>query len=143
MGVYYLTFATFFPLQVTLPDFFLADQLTSQVSKMAYALYQSTNFPFSFAHQQIRSIDHYFVQVQALRSLEFYICYYGWGDYRRRHNTCKESTVFKTFCFIVAVIPYWSRLLQACTQLTFFYSNDYCCRHLYIPFSSSVPPSPV
>jgi hypothetical protein len=46
VGVYYLTFATFFPLQVTLPDFFLADQLTSQVSKMAYALNQSTNFLF-------------------------------------------------------------------------------------------------
>lgn len=67
-------------LQVVLPDFFLADQLTSQV--------------------------------QALRSLEFYICYYGWGDYRLRVNTCKASTVFQTFSFIIAVIPYWSRLQQ-------------------------------
>ncbi|GLT73038.1 hypothetical protein SLA2020_449250 [Shorea laevis] len=71
--------------KVTLPDFFLADQLTSQV--------------------------------QALRSLEFYICYYGWGDYKHRHNTCKQSTVFETFWFIVAVIPYWSRLLQCLRRL--------------------------
>ncbi|KAJ6902578.1 EXS family protein [Populus alba x Populus x berolinensis] len=71
--------------KVTLPDFFLADQLTSQV--------------------------------QSLRSLEFYICYYGWGDYKHRHNTCRGNTVFRTFSFIVAVIPYWSRLLQCLRRL--------------------------
>lgn len=52
------------------------------------------------------------MQVQALRSLEFYVCYYGWGDYKHRQNTCKTNTVYNTFYFIVAVIPYWSRLLQ-------------------------------
>ncbi|KAG6758036.1 hypothetical protein POTOM_038369 [Populus tomentosa] len=71
--------------KVTLPDFFLADQLTSQV--------------------------------QSLRSLEFYICYYGWGDYKHRRSNCKESPVFTTFSFIVAVIPYWSRLLQCLRRL--------------------------
>nr|XP_023903623.1 phosphate transporter PHO1 homolog 3-like isoform X5 [Quercus suber] len=71
--------------KVTLPDFFLADQLTSQV--------------------------------QALRSFEFYICYYGWGDFKHRHHTCGRSDVYKTFCFIVAVIPYWSRLLQCLRRL--------------------------
>ncbi|XP_044488469.1 phosphate transporter PHO1 homolog 3-like [Mangifera indica] len=71
--------------KVTLPDFFLADQFTSQV--------------------------------QALRSLEFYICYYGWGDVRLRTNHCSESPVFKTFNFIVAVIPYTSRLLQCLRRL--------------------------
>ncbi|XVE91532.1 hypothetical protein REPUB_Repub01dG0017800 [Reevesia pubescens] len=45
--------------KVTLPDFFLADQFTSQV--------------------------------QAFRSLEFYICYYAWGDFRRRENSCKNN----------------------------------------------------
>ncbi|KAJ6350591.1 hypothetical protein OIU78_006697 [Salix suchowensis] len=71
--------------KVTLPDFFLADQLTSQV--------------------------------QSLRSLEFYICYYGWGDYKHRQNTCRSYTVFRTFSFIIAVIPYWSRLLQCLRRL--------------------------
>ncbi|CAK7326126.1 unnamed protein product [Dovyalis caffra] len=71
--------------KVTLPDFFLADQLTSQV--------------------------------QSLRSLEFYICYYGWGDYKLRKNSCSDSTIFITFSFIVAVIPYWSRLLQCLRRL--------------------------
>ncbi|KAK8677232.1 hypothetical protein V6N13_142780 [Hibiscus sabdariffa] len=70
---------------VTLPDFFLADQLTSQV--------------------------------QAFRSLEFYICYYGWGDFRHRQNSCKTNDVFNTFSFIIAVIPYWSRLLQCLRRL--------------------------
>ncbi|KAL0732860.1 hypothetical protein Bca4012_009070 [Brassica carinata] len=70
--------------KVTLPDFFLGDQLTSQV--------------------------------QALRSIEFYICYYGWGDFRHRKNTCNTST-YKAFIFIVAVIPYLSRLLQCMRRL--------------------------
>ncbi|CAE5957428.1 unnamed protein product [Arabidopsis arenosa] len=71
--------------KVTLPDFFLGDQLTSQV--------------------------------QAIRSIEFYICYYGWGDFRHRKSTCKESSVYNTFFFIVAVIPYVSRLLQCLRRL--------------------------
>ncbi|RVW29171.1 Phosphate transporter PHO1-like 7 [Vitis vinifera] len=71
--------------KVTLPDFLVADQLTSQV--------------------------------QAFRSLEFYICYYGWGDYKHRQNTCKTNVVYNTFYFIVAVVPYWSRLLQCLRRL--------------------------
>ncbi|KAG5226951.1 EXS family protein [Salix suchowensis] len=66
--------------KVTLPDFLLADQLTSQV--------------------------------QALRNLEFYICYYGWGDFTTRTNTCSGSRVFESFYFVVAMIPYWFRFLQ-------------------------------
>ncbi|GMJ09542.1 PHO1 homolog 3 [Hibiscus trionum] len=76
--------------KVRLPDFFLADQLTSQV--------------------------------QAFRSLEFYICYYGWGDFRHRENSCKTNDVFNTFSFIVAVIPFWSRLLQCLRR--FFEEKD-------------------
>ncbi|XP_022946078.1 phosphate transporter PHO1 homolog 3-like [Cucurbita moschata] len=71
--------------KVVLPDFFLADQLTSQV--------------------------------QALRCLEFYICYYGWGDYRIRVNTCKANTIFQTIGFIVAAIPHLSRLQQCLRRL--------------------------
>ncbi|KAL7240569.1 hypothetical protein ACSBR2_006264 [Camellia fascicularis] len=66
--------------KVKLPDFFLADQLTSQV--------------------------------QAFRSLEFYVCYYFWGDYKLRQNTCMDSGVYNTFYFIVATIPFVSRILQ-------------------------------
>ncbi|CAL5384523.1 unnamed protein product [Camellia sinensis] len=67
-------------LGVTLHDFFLADQLTSQV--------------------------------QGFRSLEFYICYYGWGDYKNRETTCQTNNLYKTLYFIIAAIPYWSRFLQ-------------------------------
>ncbi|XVF77860.1 hypothetical protein PTKIN_Ptkin14bG0081200 [Pterospermum kingtungense] len=76
--VFHCIFAPLY--KVKFQDFFLADQLTSQV--------------------------------QAFRSLEYYICYYGWGDFKLRQNTCKTSDVFNTFYFIIAVIPYWSRLLQ-------------------------------
>lgn len=69
-----------YSMQVTLPDFFLGDQLTSQV--------------------------------QALRSIQFYICYYGWGDFKQRQDTCKDWQEYKIFLYIVAVIPYLSRLLQ-------------------------------
>lgn len=71
--------------KVTLPDFFLADQFTSQV--------------------------------QALRSVEFYICYYGWGDYKLRETTCKSQSVYKTFLFLVAALPYLCRLLQCLRRL--------------------------
>ncbi|CAK9186064.1 unnamed protein product [Ilex paraguariensis] len=71
--------------KVTLPDFFLADELTSQV--------------------------------QAFRNLEFYVCYYGWGDFKRRSNVCRESKIFQIFYIIVAVVPYWARLLQCLRRL--------------------------
>ncbi|XP_047320160.1 phosphate transporter PHO1 homolog 3-like [Impatiens glandulifera] len=71
--------------KVTLPDFFLADQLTSQV--------------------------------QLLRSLQFYICYYGWGDFRLRKNTCQLSDVYRVSSFIIASLPYLSRLLQCLRRL--------------------------
>ncbi|KAL1804300.1 hypothetical protein ACET3Z_032947 [Daucus carota] len=71
--------------KVALADFFLADQLTSQV--------------------------------QALRSLEFYICYYGSGDYAHRDSSCSSSDIYNIFHYIVAIIPYWSRLLQCLRRL--------------------------
>ncbi|CAA0823386.1 Phosphate transporter PHO1 homolog 3 [Striga hermonthica] len=52
-------------------------------------------------------------QIQAIRSLQFYVCYYGWGDFRRRSNKCLESDVYKIFYIAVAIIPFSSRLLQA------------------------------
>ena len=55
--------------------------------------------------------------MQAFRSLEFYVCYYGWGDFTHRENTCKDSGVFKAFYFIVAVLPYVSRFLQCLRRL--------------------------
>ncbi|XP_013593906.1 PREDICTED: phosphate transporter PHO1 homolog 2-like isoform X3 [Brassica oleracea var. oleracea] len=71
--------------KVTLPDFFLGDQLTSQV--------------------------------QALRSIQFYICHYVWGDFKQRQNTCGRSEVYNIFIYVVAVIPYLSRLLQCMRRM--------------------------
>ncbi|XP_023638574.1 phosphate transporter PHO1 homolog 2 isoform X1 [Capsella rubella] len=71
--------------KVTLPDYFLGDQLTSQV--------------------------------QALRSINFYICYYGWGDFTKRKSTCEEFNIYNYSLYIVAVIPYLSRLLQCMRRM--------------------------
>ncbi|CAH2045649.1 unnamed protein product [Thlaspi arvense] len=56
-------------------------------------------------------------KVQAFRSVPFYICHYGWGDYKHRINTCKDSEPHKAFLFIVAVVPYTWRLLQCLRRL--------------------------
>ncbi|KAK7827305.1 phosphate transporter pho1 like protein 7 [Quercus suber] len=72
--------------KVTLPDFFLADQLTSQV--------------------------------QALRSFEFYICYYGWGDFKHRHHTCGRSDVLNVllrFAWMQTVLGF---------QVSFLHKNS-------------------
>ncbi|KAF8012951.1 hypothetical protein BT93_I0959 [Corymbia citriodora subsp. variegata] len=58
-----------------------------------------------------------FYKVQAFRNLEFYICYYGWGNFTRRTDKCNESKLFEVFYFIVAVIPYWMRFLQCLRRL--------------------------
>ncbi|XP_048136016.1 phosphate transporter PHO1 homolog 10-like isoform X2 [Rhodamnia argentea] len=71
--------------KVTLPDFFLADHLTSQV--------------------------------QALKSLELYICYYRLAEYSQRRNRCHSHGVYNVFYFIVASIPYWMRFLQCLRRL--------------------------
>ncbi|XP_017216268.1 phosphate transporter PHO1 homolog 3 [Daucus carota subsp. sativus] len=61
--------------------------------------------------------DQFTSQVQAFRSIEFYICYYTSGNYRVRENNCKSNDVYNTFNFIVAGIPYWWRLLQCLRRL--------------------------
>ncbi|KAF7803013.1 phosphate transporter PHO1-like protein 9 [Senna tora] len=71
--------------KVTLPDNFLADQLTSQV--------------------------------QAFRSLEFYVCYYFWGNFTTRSNKCLESEVYKILYYVVAIIPFWIRFVQCLRRL--------------------------
>ncbi|MCL7024589.1 hypothetical protein MKW94_016156 [Papaver nudicaule] len=81
--LFYCVCAPFY--KVLLPDFFLADQLTSQV--------------------------------EALRSIEYYICYYGGGGFISRDSSCKQSDLFKVFNFIVASIPYLFRLFQCLRRL--------------------------
>lgn len=57
------------------------------------------------------------VQVQAIRSFELFICYYGLGEYLQRQNKCHSHGVYNAFYFVVAVIPYWLRFLQVITQI--------------------------
>ncbi|VFQ64489.1 unnamed protein product [Cuscuta campestris] len=81
--------------KVTLPDFFLADQFTSQV--------------------------------EAIRTLEYYVCYYGWKDPKERQNKCHGHNIYDVFYFILAFFPYWFRFLQCIRRL--FEENDIA--HLY------------
>ncbi|KAL8157293.1 hypothetical protein AgCh_002117 [Apium graveolens] len=62
--------------------------------------------------------DHLTSQVQALRSFEFYTCFYGWGRHIKGESKCHELDVYNVFYFIVAIVPYWIRFLQV---FTFFY----------------------
>lgn len=71
--------------EVTLPDFFLADQLTSQIS--------------------------------AIRSTEFYGCYYSKQGFPQGQSKCHDYGVYNAFYFIIAVIPYWIRFLQCIRRL--------------------------
>ncbi|EYU44133.1 hypothetical protein MIMGU_mgv1a002044mg [Erythranthe guttata] len=71
--------------KVTLSDFFLADQLTSQV--------------------------------QAFRSIQFYVYYYALGDFRKRSNKFLGTSVYDLLYIVVAIIPYWSRVLQCLRRL--------------------------
>lgn len=53
-----------------------------------------------------------------MRSLEFYVCYYGWGDYKKRDaSKCIDSDIYKTIYIVVAVVPYWLRVLQVHCQI--------------------------
>ncbi|KAK1437725.1 hypothetical protein QVD17_03521 [Tagetes erecta] len=80
--------------KVSLADFFLADQLTSQV--------------------------------QAMRCLEFYICYYGMRWYQKEEK-CHSLDLYNVFYIIIAVIPYWLRFMQCVRRL--FEEKDWA--HLY------------
>nr|XP_043634902.1 phosphate transporter PHO1 homolog 9-like [Erigeron canadensis] len=72
--------------KVTLPDFFLADQLTSQV--------------------------------QLFRNLQFYICYYVWGDYKTRESSeCRGSSIYHDISLVIAIIPYYIRFMQCLRRL--------------------------
>ncbi|KAJ6689969.1 hypothetical protein OIU85_006272 [Salix viminalis] len=61
--------------------------------------------------------DHLTSQVQAIRSIELYICYYGLGEYSRRQNKCHSHGAYNAFYFVVAVAPFWLRLLQCIRRL--------------------------
>lgn len=98
-------------LQVNMIDFFLSDQLTSQVSY--------------FAVPSIGDMDLHFInldfwplpasawpQTQAIRSFVYYICYYGWGKGSKGRKMCHVSDVYIVFYYISAAIPFWIRFLQ-------------------------------
>ncbi|KEH21626.1 phosphate transporter PHO1 homolog 9 isoform X2 [Medicago truncatula] len=100
---------TFWPLNIIYKSsrFFLIKCAFRSICAPLYKV----NFPDNFLADQLTS------QVQAFRSLEFYVCYYFWGDFKTRSNKCSESDVYKAFYLIVAIIPFWIRFLQCLRRL--------------------------
>ncbi|KAK2413217.1 EXS (ERD1/XPR1/SYG1) family protein [Trifolium repens] len=69
------------------------------------------NFPDNFLADQLSS------QMEANRSLEFYVCYYFWGNFKTRSNKCIDSDIYKTFYLIATFFPFWTRFLQCLRRL--------------------------
>ncbi|KAM1300058.1 hypothetical protein ACFX2H_011277 [Malus domestica] len=74
--------------KVTLPDFFLADQLTSQV--------------------------------QAFRSLPFYICYYGGGDYKCIRRLVEEKDPMQGY----NGLKYFFTIVAVSMRIAYTHNND-------------------
>lgn len=66
------------------------------------------------------------LQVEAIRSLEYYVCYYGWDTPSERQNKCHSHNVYNAFYFILAVIPYWFRFLQVLLQFSCNFPTSHC-----------------
>ncbi|KAK7295400.1 hypothetical protein RJT34_18307 [Clitoria ternatea] len=104
-----LLLITFFPFNIIYKSsrFFLVRCAFHCVCAPLYKV----NLPDNFLADQLTS------QVQAFRSLEFYVCYYFWGNFKTRSNKCLESEIYKTLYLIVAIIPFWIRCLQCIRRL--------------------------
>ncbi|KAH9774005.1 phosphate transporter PHO1 [Citrus sinensis] len=57
------------------------------------------------------------ITVQAIRSIELYICYYGLGESSQRQSKCHTHGIYNAFYFIVAIVPFWLRFLQCLRRL--------------------------
>ncbi|XP_052296162.1 phosphate transporter PHO1 homolog 10 isoform X5 [Citrus sinensis] len=111
------THCFFAPLyKVTLPDFLLADNITSQVLLYTHTLdwEQLVKMP-NFSYVMLLPLVLY--QVQAIRSIELYICYYGLGESSQRQSKCHTHGIYNAFYFIVAIVPFWLRFLQCLRRL--------------------------
>lgn len=69
------------------------------------------------------TLAHFFLadqltsQIQAIRSIEFYICYYSQRGFPQGQSKCHDYGVYNVFYYIIAIIPYWIRCLQCVRRL--------------------------
>lgn len=100
-------------LQVKMVDFFLADQLTSQVSYLIGPSIGDMDLVFLYFWISDLFSTSAWPQTQAIRSFVYYICYYGWGKaLSPGRKMCHVSDVYVIFYYISAAIPFWIRFLQ-------------------------------
>ncbi|KAK0574129.1 hypothetical protein LWI29_018609 [Acer saccharum] len=71
----------------------------------------------NFSRSDFFLADNLTSQVQAIRSTDLYICYYGLGEYSQRQEKCHSHGVYNTLYSVVAVIPFWLRFLQCLRRL--------------------------
>nr|GMC49265.1 phosphate transporter PHO1 homolog 10-like [Ipomoea batatas] len=62
--------------------------------------------PDSFLGDQLTS------QVQTIRNLQHYVCFYGWRSATQKQIKCQSINGYIAFFYILPIIPYWLRFLQ-------------------------------
>nr|GMC49129.1 phosphate transporter PHO1 homolog 10 [Ipomoea batatas] len=62
--------------------------------------------PDSFLGDQLTS------QVQTIRNLQHYVCFYGWRSATQKQTKCQSINGYIAFFYILPIIPYWLRSLQ-------------------------------
>nr|GLL16948.1 phosphate transporter PHO1 homolog 10-like [Ipomoea trifida] len=67
--------------------------------------------PDSFLGDQLTS------QVQTIRNLQHYVCFYGWRSATQKQIKCQSINGYIAFFYILPIIPYWLRFLQSIRRM--------------------------
>lgn len=102
--------------KVLMLDFFMADQLCSQV------ISSINSFKLIRVNYHIWTINQspywvicslFFNQVPTLRNLEYIACYYITGSYKTEDfGYCMRNTYYKDLAYAVSFLPYYWRAMQ-------------------------------
>ncbi|KAF3785880.1 Phosphate transporter [Nymphaea thermarum] len=90
LNIFYRSTRYYF-LRVVMVDFFMADQLTSQLKDNVSCM----------------------LQVPLLRHMEFTACYFLVGGFKTHHSqTCTNSKLYKELAYVISFMPYYWRAMQ-------------------------------
>jgi len=96
-------------MQVLMADFFMADQLTSQVNSENLMLQIS----LSLAMQVLIRLTGSVFQIPLLRHMEFAACYFMAGTFRNHaYETCTSSPQYTHLAYVISFLPYYWRAMQ-------------------------------
>lgn len=94
-------------------DFFMADQLCSQVTSVVQ-LYKNASVVWPFHGRLIVfTLDVIVHQVPMLRNLEYVSCYYITRSYKTQdYGYCMRTTNYRDLSYAVSFLPYYWRAMQ-------------------------------